>query len=283
MSIAIDILVSYDVTSLTELEINDASVFTSPNVIGNVNGVRMLFSTVESTQSHPTNVQELLAWHEYEVQSGSTTINGITYSAGDKILLSTDTTPTGTFVIDATGRYGGYISNQLPYQGLPYVFTPSMVGAEPLNNLYFSDQIFTLDYEYYTTKYQVGDTLPAGQYLAVGTIGDTAVLGTKTVYVGEIIDFAGGTFDLGNAELVLYNSENRFNFATIYQSFQVYEAYLQAKANAIYPDPVLESNLLDVAALLATIEFSAGRTSGYSLVQLQDNLNRIINYYGANI
>lgn len=286
MAITIGALISYDVQDLQTVSVSDASVFTGASSIANINGLRMLFSTVNSVAGAQSTVTDLVAWYEYQVVESSITINGITYVVGDLILLANDYTVTSTTVkINATGRYSQYISNVLPSAGLPYVFTPTQTGRQPFNTLYFADEVFVLDYEQYTTVYSAGNSLPAGQYLCVGTQGNKVVVnGTKTVYVGEIVTIpVGGVTFTGASNLVLYSNIGQFYFLTKYESFYIYEAYLQAKAVAINPDQALDSNLLSVAALYYTTNIGPQQTYGIGLTQLQLNLDQIIQYYGPNV
>lgn len=286
MAITIGALISYEVQDLQTVSVYDASVFTGASSISDINGLRMLFSTVNSVAGAQSTVTLLKAWFEYQVVESSITINGITYVVGDLILLANDYTVTSTTVkINATGRYGQYISNVLPSTGNPYVFTPSQTGRQPFNTLYFSDEVFVLDYEQYTTVYSAGNSLPAGQYLCVGTAGTSVVVnGTKTVYVGEIVTIpVGGVTFAGTPKLVLYSDGAQFSFLTKYESFYIYQAYLQAKAVAINPDEALNYNLLSVAALYYTTTIGTQQTSAIGLNQLQLNLNQIIEYYGPNV
>lgn len=286
MAITIGSLISYDVQDLQTVSIYDASVFTGASSISDINGVRMLFSTVNSVAAAESTVTSLIAWFEYQVVTGSIVINGVTYSAGDLILLANDYTVTSTSVkINATGRYSQYISNVLPSAGLPYVFDPSQTGRQPFNNLYFSDEVFALDYEQYTTIYSQGDSLIAGQYLCVGAQNDSVIIdGTKTIYVGEVVTIpTGGVTFAGSPDLVLYSNTAQFYFITKYQSYYIYQAYLQAKAVAINPDESLDSNLLSVASLYYTTTIGTNQISAISLDQIQLNLNQIIEYYGPNI
>lgn len=277
---AIDCIISYDLGALETVTINDA---TTP-VPSSVNGVRILFSTVNSRADIATDVDTLEAWYEYEVVSGSTTINGTTYSTGDLILLANDTTPTGTFQIDETGRYGQYISDVLPTSPDGWSFTPTQTGRQPLDSSYFADEIFTIDYEQYTTIYNAGDTLVSGVYLVVGTEGATVVVGgSRTYYVGEVFESNGSETFTGTPTCVKYDSEGQFSFATKYESNQVWGNYLGAKAQAVNPDEQLDGNLLSVASLLGGVEQAELTDQGIGLVNLQNGLDQINDYYSEQL
>jgi len=67
------------------------------------------------------------------------------------------------------------------------------------------------------------------------------------------------------------------------QAFLVYQSYLAAKATAVNPDQKLDSNLLSVAALYASVDIATEQSEGISLDQIQDNLNQINEYYSAQL
>jgi|LakMenEpi03Aug12_release.lakeMendotaPanAssembly.Ray.scaffolds.fasta_scaffold310249_2 hypothetical protein len=275
---AIDILIDYTVNDLQEVTITDAT-----DSVGSVNGVRMLFSTVNSVAAE-TPATVCLAWYEYEVLTGTAVVNGVSYTAGRKILLANNTTPTGTFTMQTTGRYGQYISDNLPSSGLPYVFTPEQTGRPAFDTIYFTDEVFVLDYDQYTTVYVAGQALVAGTYLVVGTgAGSVLVNGTKRIYIGETYTSLGSETFTGASRMVLYSDSAQFYFATTMQSFDVYQLYLTAKANAINPSQKLDSNLLYVAALYGSVDIAAEQSSGISLDQIQINLNQINEYYSAQL
>lgn len=284
MAIVTDVLLSYDLGLVETIQICDASTFTGGSSISDINGVRMLFSTVNSRANVQTNVSTLTAWTEYIVVSGSVVINGITYTTGDLILLANDEgIGTGSFQVDETGRYGQYISDQLPISGLPYVFNPSQVNRPYLDNLYFIDEAYTLDYYQYGTVYSAGDTLASGTYLCVGTQGDSVTIGGKTIYVGETYESAGAETFTGTPEMVLYLQDDSFDFATQGQSFLVLQSYMEAFSRAVNPAPELQANLLDVMALYSTFDVATQVNYNYSVDKIQDNIDRILNYYQVNV
>lgn len=282
MAKEINILVDYVVSDLQTISITDATDFTSPNSITDINGVRMLFSTVNSV-NQTALATTCLAWYQYEVLSGTAIANGISYPTGSTMIFANDTTPTGTFTMQTTGVYSKYISNQLPSSGLPYTFTPSEVGREPFDNNYFQDEVFSLIYEQYETTYIAGATLAAGNYLVTGTIGNTATIGSKVVYVGETYTSAGSETFSGSVVLVKFEDSAQFTFATQYQSFAIYEMYLAEMAASSLPNEPLQAMLLQVAALYASPSIAAVTDQGISLTQLQSNLDQINNYYSHHV
>jgi len=106
---------------------------------------------------------------------------------------------------------------------------------------------------------------------------------TKTIMVGEIYTSAGSETFIGNQIMVLFSESAQFTFATQYETFQVYQDYLAAKAVAIAPTPALDNNLLVVASLYASPTIAADTSSGVSLTQLQNNLDRILLYYAEQL
>jgi hypothetical protein len=282
MAKILDLIISYDVANLTELSVLDTTLCTSPDTISQVNGVRLLFQTVNSV-SNTAEATVCEAWFEYEVLSGTAVANGQSYPTGSTMLFANDTTPTGTFTMQTTGRYGQYVSNQLPAQGLPYTFTPSQTGREAFDSIYFKDEVFSLEYYQYEDVYISGSTLVAGEYLVVGSLGQTVVIGSKTFYVGETFPAVGGEVISGSANAVLFSNNAQFSFATQNQSFNVYQSYLRAMSEGVMPNEPLQANLLQVAGLYASPTIAAQTTSGISLNQLQLNLDRINLYYALQL
>lgn len=278
-----DVLIDFDLSNLETVSITDATSFTSPESIADINGVMMLFSTVNSV-AELAAATTCLQWVEYVVTSGTAIANGISYATGDTVLFSSDTTPSGTYTLQTTGRFGSYISDVLPSAGTPYTFTPEQVGREALDTLYFYDEVFILDYLIFDTIYIAGDTLSAGTYLVVGTEGESVLIdGTKTVYVGETYVSAGSETFTGNPTLVLYSGEAQFTFCTQFQSFQVYQRYLATMSESNLPNEPLQANLLQVAGLYASPTIAAETDSGISLTQLQLNIDQINNYYSQQL
>jgi hypothetical protein len=68
MAKILDLIISYDVANLTELSVLDTTLCTSPDTISQVNGVRLLFQTVNSV-ANTAEATVCEAWFEYEVLS----------------------------------------------------------------------------------------------------------------------------------------------------------------------------------------------------------------------
>jgi hypothetical protein len=284
-----ELIITYNINDLQEVSVYDGTEFTSPASITDINGVRFLFETVNSNLELEL-ATTCTAWKEYEVLSGTAVANGVSYATGSTMLFANDTTPTGTFTMRTTGRYGQYISNILPSALSGWSFTPTQTGRNAFNTLYFTDEVFTLNAYYYDTKVVSGGSLISGRtYLAVNTLGADVVVsvaGTKAIYIGEVYTATGAevitTPDV-NTFMVEFLEEGQFSFATLFQSFVVWRAYLVAKATAIPPSEILDSNLLTVASLIASPQIAAQTTEGIDLQGLQDNIDRILNYYAVQV
>lgn len=278
-----DILLDYTVSDLQTISVTDATNCTNGDVISDINGLRLLFSTVNSV-AEATSANTCLQWVEYIVTSGTAIANGISYAIGDTMLFSNDITPSGVYEMETTGRFGSYISNVLPQEGLPYTFTPSQVNRPTYNDSYFYDEIFIIDYYQYTTVYIAGATLAAGVYLVTGTAGASVLIGgTKRVYVGETYTSAGSETFTGTPTMILYNNNSQYCLGTQYQNFNIYQSYLAAMGESNLPNEPLQANLLQVAALFASPTIAAQTTTGISLTQLQDNIDQINNYYSLHV
>jgi hypothetical protein len=284
-----ELIITYNINDLQQVSVYDGTEFTSPATINDIKGVRFLFETVNSNLNTEL-ATTCEAWREYEVISGTAVANGVSYAAGSKMLFANDTTPTGTFTMKTTGRYGQYVSNILPSNMNGWSFTPSQTGRDAFNTLYFNDEIFTINAYYYDTKVTNGGNLISGRnYLAVNILGEDVaitVAGTKAIYVGEVYTATSSEAIVtpdANTFMVEFLEEGQFSFATLFQSFVVWRAYLVAKATAIPPSEILDSNLLSVASLIASPQIAAQTTEGIDLQGLQDNIDRILTYYAQQI
>ncbi len=284
----LDVIISYNINDLQQVSIYDGSYFPSPESVTDINGVRILFETVNSV-ADISEATTCVAWTEYEVLSGTAVVRGVSYTTGKTMLFAVNTTPTGTFTMTTTGRYGQYISTNLPSTGVPWQFTPTQTGRNPFNTLYFADEVFTANVYYYDTIVGNGGSLTSGRtYLAVNPStqnGSVVVAGTKTINVGETYTATGAeviAVSSGSFMVEFYESQ-QFCFSTLYQSFKIWESYLAAKAVSVSPNDTLDSNLLAVASLYASSQIAAQTTEGIDLTGLQVNIDRILNYYSVQI
>ena len=214
----IDAIVSYNLDDLSTLRVTDTSNYGSPNPeITDVNATRFVFSSVNGQASRQTNVTALQANVEYQlVGTGSMTINGKTFSAGNTFILrvSVTVTPPSTLQIDETGYYSpvtSYDPATEPYEQ----FVPSQVGIP--DNLYFPDNIFTCEYDVFTTDYLEGIVFPAGTYIVTGTGTIDVDINGYTYNVGEVFTTTVSTFFLnvtGTNKVVQLYGSTTFYFMT---------------------------------------------------------------------
>ena len=99
----------------------------------------------------------------------------------------------------------------------------------------------------------------------------------------EILRSEGAETFSGTPNLVLFIQDESFDFATQGQSFLVLQDYLNAFSVAVNPAPALQSNLLEVMALYSTFDVATQINYNYSVDQIQDNIDRILNYYQVNV
>lgn len=280
-------IITYDINNLQTISVYDGTTFEAPDSITDIKGVRILFQTVNSV-NEVQQAETCLANFEYEVLSGTAVVNGISYPSGSVMLFTNDTTPTGTYTMQTTGRYGQYISDNLPSSGNAWEFSPSQTGREAYNTSFFNDEVFTMTYEFYDEVFNAGDTLDAGTYLVVSYTdsGANAVVdSTKVVYVGEIYESLGAETFASSPDVIFvkFKESSEYSFSTLYLSFGIYQRYLSAKSVAVAPNWLLDSNLLAVLSLMASQNVAAETESGIDLQLLQDNIDRIINYYNVQI
>jgi hypothetical protein len=280
-------IITYDINNLTSVSIFDGTTFEEPESVLDIRGVRILFSTVNSVNEirHET---VCLPWYEYVITSGTAVANGVSYPTNSVMIFANETTPTGTFTMENTGWYSQYVSDILPLDGSGWSFTPTQTGREAQPNTgCFYDEIFTINYEFYDEVFNAGDTLDAGTYLVVAadTTSMVVIGGTKGLYVGETyVSLGSETFTATNdGYLVKFNDSTSFSFATLYQSYLVYQDYLRIKSTAVAPNWDLDSDLLAVGALLASPMVACDTDSGIDLTGLQLNIDRILSYYTAQL
>jgi hypothetical protein len=284
----IDAIVSYNLDDLSTLRVIDTSNYGSPNPeIADVNATRFVFSSVNGQANRQTNVTALQANYEYQlVGTGSMTINGKSFSAGDKFILrvSVTVTPPSTLQIDATGYYSP-VTNYIPSVDAYEQFVPSQVGIP--DNLYFPDNIFTCEYDVYTTTYTQGQNFTDGDYIVLGN-GRIRVESTFYEYnPGEVFSIpasAGTTFFVNltgtNTVVKLYGSTT-FYFMTYKYAYQVYESYINAIADG-QCGTSLQSNFVQVHALLHSNIINFEKNITVDLTAMQNTLD-IINTNYSNL
>jgi hypothetical protein len=280
----IDAIVSYNLDDLSTLRVTDTSNYGSPNPeITDVNATRFVFSSVNGQASRQTNVTALQANYEYQlVGTGSMTIDGKSFSAGEKFILrvSVTVTPPSTLQIDETGYYSpvtSYDPATEPYEQ----FVPSQVGIP--DNLYFPDNIFTCEYDVFTTKYAAGDSIPSVKVILIGSPGGTIVTESYTYRVGDVWDYSTDPFTnvTGTNYVVALEGSTTFYFMTYKYAYQVYESYINAIAEG-QCGTSLQSNFVQVHALLHSNIINFEKGISVDLTAMQNTLD-IINTNYSNL
>jgi hypothetical protein len=281
----IDAIVSYNLDDLSTLRVIDTSNYGSPNPdIADVNATRFVFSSVTGQANRQTNVTALQANYEYQlVGTGSMTIDGKIFSAGEKFILRVSVTvaPPSTLQIDETGYYSP-VTDYIPSVDAYEQFVPSQVGIP--DNLYFPDNIFTCQYDVYTTEYTENVTFPAGTYIVTGT-GKIAVDVTNYFYnVGEVFTVSTSTIfsDItGTNQVVELYGSTTFYFMTYKYAYEVYESYINAIADG-QCGTSLQSNFVQVHALLHSNIINFEKGISVDLTAMQNTLD-IINTNYSNL
>jgi hypothetical protein len=281
----IDAIVSYNLDDLSTLRVTDTSNYGSPNPeITDVNATRFVFSSVNGQASRQTNVTALQANVEYQlVGTGSMTIDGKDFSAGEKFILRVSVTvvPPSTLQIDETGYYSpvtSYDPATEPYEQ----FVPSQVGIP--DNLYFPDNIFTCEYDVYTTEYVETISFPAGTYIVTGNGKIELDIDSNNYNVGEVFTVSTSTFFFevtGTNKVVKLEGSTTFYFMTYKYAYQVYESYVSAIAQG-QCGTSLQSNFVQVHALLHSNIINFEKGISVDLTAMQNTLD-IINTNYSNL
>jgi len=281
----IEAIVSYNIDDLATLRVTDASNYGTPNPeVTDVNATRFVFSSVSARANIQTNVTSLKANYEYEfVGTGTITIDGKIFNAGDTFIFRVDVsvTPPATIQINETGYYSPVTSYDPATEGYEQ-FVPSQTGIP--DNLYFPDNIFTCEYDVYTTEYLQGDTLGASTYIVVGN-GKIVIDDTGMIYnPGEVFTLFGASFFenlVGTNQVVKLYGSTTFYFMTYKYAYQVYEKYISA-ISVGQCGTSLQSNFVQVHALLHSNIINFEKGISVDLTAMQNTLD-IINTNYSNL
>jgi hypothetical protein len=283
----IDAIVSYNLDDLSTLRVTDTSNYGSPNPeITDVNATRFVFSSVNGQASRQTNVTALQANYEYQlVGTGSMTIDGKDFSAGEKFILRVSVTvvPPSTLQIDATGYYSP-VTDYIPSVDAYEQFVPSQTGIP--DNLYFPDNIFTCEYDVYTTEYVENQLFPEGTYIVTGSSGGGIRYASNDYEynVGEILiatETNSFTDVTGVNKVVKLYGSTTFYFMTYKYAYQVYESYINAIAEG-QCGTSLQANFVQVHALLHSNIINFEKGISVDLTAMQNTLD-IINTNYSNL
>lgn len=281
----IEAIVSYNIDDLATLRVTDASNYGTPNPeVTDVNATRFVFSSVSARANTQTNVTSLKANYEYEfVGTGTITIDGKIFNAGDTFIfrVNVSVTPPATIQINETGYYSPVTSYDPATEGYEQ-FVPSQTGIP--DNLYFPDNIFTCEYDVYTTEYVETISFPAGTYIVTGTGKIELDIDSNNYNVGEVFTVSTSTFFFdvtGTNKVVKLEGSTTFYFMTYKYAYQVYEKYISAIA-AGQCGTSLQSNFVQVHALLHSNIINFEKGISVDLTAMQNTLD-IINTNYSNL
>lgn len=177
----------------------------TPNLSASaVNYVRVIFGSYLKEETANSNATEIIAGTEYRVVgTGSFTFDTKTYNAGDVFISMATGTPTlpATIILEETGRFQP-ITDFVPLDVTSGDFTPSLLG---IDDIVFPDTIGNLQMDIYTTEYaSPNGSVPAGNYIVKGSVGQTITTGGVTYRVGEVFT-KNSTFAItGTGKVVEY-------------------------------------------------------------------------------
>lgn len=275
-------IISFDENILTSVEVYDTSTYDTDNTV--VTATRFMFATVNSI-NNKTSVTKLKAWTEYTADTGITlTYLGeqYTYAIGDIIYLPIDYTLASGESATETGFYGEH-QTWLPSSGDYNSFSFEQTGNTS-NDSVFTDNVFTLKYELFTTEYGDSSTPPEGTYIVNGN-SDAYILTSDfnkiIVLSGQVIPLDGFTqiTCFNGATLSKLESSCTTYFATTGQALQTLQTYIEALANNQNSPQEVKSNLLKIIANYNVVDFAAEQEYNFDLQYMQDLLDEIQEYY----
>jgi hypothetical protein len=276
-------IISFDENILTSVEVYDTSTYDTNNSV--VTATRFMFATVNSI-NNKTSVTKLKAWTEYTADT-AITLNYLnysyTYAIGDIIYLPVDYTLASGQSATETGFYGEH-QTWLPSSGDYNSFSFEQTGNTS-DNPVFTDNVFTLKYELFTTEYGNSSTPPQGTYIVNG--GSNAYFLTFDI-VNKNYGLSGQVIPLnGSSQITCFNgatvskleSSCTTYFATTGQALQTLQTYIEALANNQNSPQEVKSNLLKIIANYNVVDFAAEQEYNFDLQYMQDLLDEIQEYY----
>jgi hypothetical protein len=243
-----------------------------------------MFATVNSI-NNKTSVTKIKAWTEYTADTAITlTYLGeqYSYAAGDIIYFPIDYTLASGESATETGFYGEH-QTWLPSSGDYNSFSFEQTGNTS-DNPVFTDNVFTLKYELFTTEYGDGDEPPEGTYIVNGNSDAyifTSDFNKVIVLSGQVIPLDGITeiTCFNGATLSKLESSCTTYFATTGQALQTLQTYIEALANNQNSPQEVKSNLLKIIANYNVVDFAAEQEYNFDLQYMQDLLDEIQEYY----
>lgn len=259
-----DVLSFYDATDYVDVTIQS------------INQVRYLFATYNSLLAPSESVDDLVVGYEYEVVSGTITLNGYDYTAGQKFIPYESAEVTGG-VVNATGWYSVYTS-AIPSDALPVEFTPSLVGD---SGDLFLDAMRFVRYEIYDTEHSAGTIVvsTATQFIVRGDVDDSILIGAAEIFVGQVF-YKSATFTFtGTPTIVEYYDTSTTDFWTDGNSTAVYQDYINnLSTDVLNQSQDYKDNFIRTFTCLNLPYLSADRQTPYDTTAIQASFNVITNY-----
>lgn len=274
-------IISFDENILTSVEVYDTSTYDTDNSV--VTATRFMFATVNSI-NNKTSVTKLKAWTEYTADEDIILYYlgyNYNYSQGDIIYLPFDYTLSNKTATE-TGYYGEH-QTWLPSSGDYNSFSFEQTGNTS-NNPVFTDNVFTLKYELFTTEYGDLDTPPEGIYIVNGS-SNAYILTDDFNHIyavsGQVIPLNGFTeiTCFNGATVSKLESSCTTYFATTGQALQTLQTYIEALANNQNSPQEVKSNLLKIIANYNVVDFAAEQEYNFDLQYMQNLLDEIQEYY----
>lgn len=265
-------LISFDEDVLTSIEVYDSSTYSDS--IDDVTAVRFMFATVNSVNGASV-VSTLKPWRQYTLNQ-NTTINGVSYSQDAVVYLANEYNLTGTDTATETGFYGER-QTWIPSDSGYVSFNPDQTYNT--TSLVFEDNVFTLNYQLFTTSYAAGSSRPAGTYIVVGTEGNFITIAGAKRYVGEVFTSASSFTFTGASTISLLDAEATTYFCTTGQIYQTLQRYIVLLANNANASIEIKNNLLKVIANYNVAGFSEAQSYGVDLQYMQNLLTETQEFY----
>jgi hypothetical protein len=266
-------LISFDEDILTSVEVYDSSTY-SGSSIEDVTAVRFMFATVNSVNG-ASSVSTLEPWRQYTLNQ-NTTINGVSYLKDAVVYLANEYNLTGTDTATETGFYGER-QTWIPSDSGYVSFNPDQTYNT--TSLIFEDNVFTLNYQLFTTSYAAGSNRPAGTYIVVGTEGSFITIAGGQRYVGEVFTSAATFTFTGASTISLLDAEATTYFCTTGQIYQTLQRYIILLANNANASIEIKNNLLKVIANYNVAGFSEAQSYGIDLQYMQNLLTETQEFY----
>lgn len=279
-----DLIISYDINNLTEVEFTDNSVYDVSTTLPEINAVRFRFGSVNSLNQVTTGITntDTVAFKEYEVTSGTLNVQGRTFNIGDVFCLSQSITIPSNVIIAETGYFIPY-TDYLPSDANPDTFTPSQTGLFE-GDVVFTDNVFDLTYTLFKQKFAIGSiTLSTPtKFIVTGTQGNYITIGSEEYYVGEVFTksanftFANGS---GTNFIVKYETEAQIYFRTWGENWNVWVDYMNEISTSYQVSQRLLADYLKVTANIQACAMYEEQQFGVSPSYIQTLLDQTNNIY----